>query len=274
MKFTAGNTVQGKRRAKSYKVHKVEQIPKEEWIKVENTHEAIIDKKTFEKAQELIKIDTKVSQKTKELSKWAGLIKCADCKMAMNKKSSTNKSGNTYEYYICSTYKKKSNKLCTKHTIKVENLELAVIQAINYHISLLINIEEIIEKANENTQNSIENKNIEKSIMNKQNEIVKLSNYKMSLYEDWKNEYITKEEYLEYKNKYEKNIEELKKNIEILEKEKQKYERQKTSKKVWLENFKENKKITQLSRVILLELINSVYVHEDGNITIKFNFEE
>ena len=259
MKYTAGNTVQGKRRAKSYKVHKVEQIPKEEWIKVENTHEAIIDKKTFEKAQELIKIDTK--------------IKCADCKMAMNKKSSTNKNGNTYEYYICSTYKKKSNKLCTKHTIKVENLELAVIQAINYHISLLTNIEEIIERANENTQNSIENKNIEKSIMNKQNEIVKLSNYKKSLYEDWKNEYITKEEYLEYKNKYEKNIEELKKNIEILEKEKQKYERQKTSKKVWLENFKENKKITQLSRVILLELINSIYVHENGNITIKFNFE-
>ena len=156
--------------------------------------------------------------------------------------------------------------------IKKEKCKILIVKVTSSHA--FGKIIEIIEKASENTQNSIENKNIEKSIMNKQNEIVKLSNYKMSLYEDWKNEYITKEEYLEYKNKYEKNIEELKKNIEILEKEKQKYERQKTSKKVWLENFKENKKITQLSRVILLELINSIYVHEDGNITIKFNFEE
>ena len=81
-----GNTVQGKRRTKSYKVHKVEQVPKEEWVRVENTHEPIIDKETFEKAQELSKRDTKVSQKTKELSVWAGFLKCADCKRAMNKK--------------------------------------------------------------------------------------------------------------------------------------------------------------------------------------------
>ena len=267
-----GNTVQGKRRAKSYKIHKVEKVPKEEWIKVENTHEPIIDKNTFEKAQKLSKIDTKASQKTKTLSIWAGLIKCADCKMAMNKKTSTNKSGNTYEYYICSTYKKKSNKLCTKHTIKIENLENAVLSAINYHISLITNIEEIINKVNKITYKN-ENNGIEKNISYKQNEIVRLSNFKMSLYEDLKNEIITKEEYIEYKKKYEKNIEELKEHIQNLENEKQKYEIQKNDKNEWLENFKNQRKITILTRNILLELINSIYVHENGDITIKFNFE-
>jgi methionine--tRNA ligase beta chain len=67
----------------------------------------------------------KVSQKTGELSIWAGVLKCKDCGRAMNKKSSTNKRGNTYEYYICSTYRKKSNNLCTNHTIKAEKLEKA-----------------------------------------------------------------------------------------------------------------------------------------------------
>ena len=66
----------------------------------------------------------------------------------MNKKSSTNNSGKKYEYYICSTYRKKSNKLCTKHSIKVEDLEKAVLKAINLHISLLINIDEIIKQIN------------------------------------------------------------------------------------------------------------------------------
>ena len=273
MKYTAGNTIQGKRRAKSYKIHKVEQVPKEEWIKVENTHKPIIDKNTFEKAQSLSRIDTKASQKTKELSIWAGLIKCADCKMAMNKKTSINKNGNVYEYYICSTYKKKSNKLCTKHTIRLESLEKAVLTAINYHISFQSNIEGIIKKVSKSTYQNEENKSIEKNILNKQNEITKLSNFKMCLYEDWKSKVLTKEEYIEYKSRYENDIEKLKENIEKLKKEKQKYEIQKTNKNEWIENFKRNKKITKLSRDVLLELINSIYIHENGNITIKFNFE-
>ncbi len=39
-----GNVTQGKRRVKSYKVHKIEQVPEDEWITVENMHEPIIDK--------------------------------------------------------------------------------------------------------------------------------------------------------------------------------------------------------------------------------------
>ena len=194
-----GNTVQGKRRTKSYKVHKVEAVPKEEWVVVPNTHEPIIDKETFEKAQELGRRDTKVSQKTKELSVWAGFLKCNDCKRAMNKKTSTNKYGKKYEYYICSTYRKKSNTLCTKHSIKQEDLEKVVLEAINLHIDLLIDVEEIVRQVDEYSFADKDKKNMKHIINMKQNEINQLSNFKQMLYEDWKREYITKEEYVEYK---------------------------------------------------------------------------
>lgn len=269
-----GNTVQGKRRTKSYKVHKVEQVSKEEWVRVENTHEPIIDKETFEKAQELGRRDTKVSQKTKELSVWAGFLKCADCKRAMNKKSSTNKSGSKYEYYICSTYRKKSNNLCTKHSIKIEKLEKAVLKAINFHINLLIDTEEIVQKINESTYQNTKNENIENMIIAKQNEISKILNFKRTIYEDWKNEDITREEYLEYKQKYENDIERLKQNIERLENEKQRYENQSISNNEWIEKFKEKEGITELSRDIMMELIDCIYVKENGNITIKFKFKD
>lgn len=269
-----GNTVQGKRRTKSYKVHKVEQVSKEEWVRVENTHEPIIDKETFEKAQELGRRDTKVSQKTKELSVWAGFLKCADCKRAMNKKSSTNKSGSKYEYYICSTYRKKSNNLCTKHSIKIEKLEKAVLKAINFHINLLIDTEEIVQKINESTYQNTKNENIENMIIAKQNEISKILNFKRTIYEDWKNEDITREEYLEYKQKYENDIERLKQNVERLENEKQKYENQSISNNEWIEKFKEKEGITELSRDIMMELIDCIYVKENGNITIKFKFKD
>lgn len=269
-----GNTVQGKRRTKSYKVHKVETVPKEEWVRVENTHEPIIDKETFQKAQEMSRRDTKVSQRTERLSVWAGFLKCADCKRAMNKKSSTSRSGSIYEYYICSTYRKKSNNLCTKHSISVKKLERAVLKAINLHIDLLINTEEIEKQINENTYQNTKNKNIQNMIVTKQNEISKISNFKRRLYEDWKNEDITREEYLEYKQKYENDIKRLKQNVVRLKNEKQKYESQNQSHNEWIEEFKKQKGISELSRDIMMELIDCIYVHENGNITIKFKFED
>lgn len=272
MKYIVGTTVQGKRRTKSYKIHKVEMVPNEEWIRVENTHEAIIDRETFKKAQELTKKDVKASQKTKELSVWAGFLKCADCKMAMNKKSSTNKSGNTYEYYICSTYRKKSNKLCTKHTIKVEKLYRAVLQAINFHIDLLIDVDEIVGEINQNTDKNSKNEKIKNMIISKQKNISKISNFKKNLYEDWKNGDISRDEYIEYKQKYEDEIKKLELNIDTLQKENLKQE--KTNNNEWIENFKKQKGIKELSRDIMMELIECIYVHEDGNITIKFKFED
>ncbi len=274
MKCIAGTTVQGKRRTKSYKVHKIEAVPKEEWVRVENTHEPIIDKETFEKAKELSVRDTKASQITKELSVWAGFLKCNDCKRAMNKKSSTNKSGRKYEYYICSTYRKKSDKLCTKHSIKSENLQKAVLTAINFYIDLLIDVEEIVEQTNESTYKNIKNHNIDNMITSKQNEISKVYNFKKNLYEDWKNEDITREEYLEYKQKYENDIKRLRQSIERLENEKQKYEIRNQSHNKWIAEFKKQMKITELSRNIMMELIDCIYVKENGDITIRFKFKD
>lgn len=45
--------VQGRHQVKSYKVHTIVPIPEEDWFWVENTHEAIIDQETYERAQEL-----------------------------------------------------------------------------------------------------------------------------------------------------------------------------------------------------------------------------
>ena len=48
-----GVMVQGRNRIISYKVHKQVSVPEEEWFVVPGTHEAIIDRETFEKAQAL-----------------------------------------------------------------------------------------------------------------------------------------------------------------------------------------------------------------------------
>lgn len=195
-----------------------------------------------------------------------------DCKRAMNKKSSTNKSGKTYEYYICSTYRKKSNKLCTKHTIKIEQLEKAVLKVINLHIDMLIDTKKILKKLESNNLQKSKESTSKNRIVAKQKEIAKIENFKKALYQDWKNEDITREEYLTYKKSYEEDLKRLKQNIENLKKEEQNKQNEKENK--WIETFQTQKKIEELSREIMLELIECIYVHENGEITIRFKFED
>ena len=60
-------------------------MPEEEWFIVENTHEAIIDRETFDKVQGLLKRDTRTAPKQKQLYLFSGFLKCADCGRAMSR---------------------------------------------------------------------------------------------------------------------------------------------------------------------------------------------
>ncbi|MBR2587677.1 MAG: recombinase family protein [Bacilli bacterium] len=266
-----GNVTQGKRKVKSYKIHKVEQVPEEEWVTVENMHEPIIDKELFDKAQGLRQVDTRV-QNSGILSMWAGILKCADCGRAMHKKYCKNTSGTVYEYYICGTYRKKSNKLCTKHTLKVEELEKSVLETIKLHIELLIDTENILEQINKSKTKQLANENISNIKQAKEKEIEKISNLKRCLYEDWKNEDITREEYIEYKQKYEQDIERIKEIIENLDKQKEKQKEVIDGNSQWIENFKKYKTISKLDRDIITELIDYIDVYENKKIKIHFKF--
>jgi len=266
-----GNITQGKRKVKSYKVHKIEQVPEEDWITVENMHEPIIDKVLFEKAQKMRKVDTRV-QNNGSLSMWAGILKCADCGRSMHKKSCRNKSGSVYEYYICSTYRKKSNKLCTKHTLKVEDLENSVLEAIKLHIDMFADIKKILGHINKSNIQKLSNNNIENIKKQKKIEIDKLNNLKRYLYEDWKNKYITKNEYLEYKQKYEYDINKIKEELINLDNQKENQEEVICQNSKWVENLRIYKNITKLDRDIITELIDYIEVHENKKITIQFKF--
>lgn len=266
-----GNITQGKRKVKSYKIHKVEQVPKEQWITVKNMHEAIIEEELFYKAQSLNKVDTRV-QNNGVLSIWAGILKCADCERAMHKKYCINKNGKRYEYYICGTYRKKSKQLCTKHTIKEEILEEIVLQTIRLHIDLLVDVNKILEDNINKKMEEVENEKIEKIKKTKKDEVEKVKELKKGLYEDWKNDYITKDEYVEYKKKYEKEIEKINGILNNLDKQENKKENIRILNKKWIENFEMSGNINKLDRDIIMELIDFIEIYENKKMTIHFKF--
>ena len=135
--------VQGRYRVKSYKIHVQEVVPEDEWYIVENTHEAIIDRDTFDKVQRLLLRDTRTAPQKKQIYLFSGFLRCADCGKAMTR----SKVGGTV-YYYCRTYKNQSKSACTKHTIKHNRLEVAVLYAIQQQVYLAVDYTKTIERIN------------------------------------------------------------------------------------------------------------------------------
>lgn len=264
-----GNMVQGKQKVISYKVHDRINLKEKDWYIVQNTHEAIIDKETFEKAQKLHQRDTRVCPNKRKVYTFSGLLRCADCKKAMTRKSAKN-----IVYYSCSTYSRKLKTACTKHTIREDVLEKAVLTAIQKQIALVDNLTEIIDEINNAPVIHRESKRINKLLDLKQKELDKLNSLIDNLYMDWRTNEITKTEYKRIKSKFEVQIEQIKEIIANLEKEKAELSTGISVNEPYLQTFLKHKNIDHLERGILVELIDNIYVHEGGGLTIEFNFED
>ena len=264
-----GNMVQGKQKVISYKVHDRINLKEKDWYIVQNTHEAIIDKETFEKAQKLHQRDTRVCPNKRKVYTFSGLLRCADCKKAMTRKSAKN-----IVYYSCSTYSRKLKTACTKHTIREDVLEKAVLTAIQKQIALVDNLTEIIDEINNAPVIHRESKRINKLLDIKQKELDKLNSLIDNLYMDWRTNEITKTEYKRIKSKFEVQIEQIKEVIANLEKEKAELSTGISVNEPYLQTFLKHKNIDHLERGILVELIDNIYVHEGGGLTIEFNFED
>ena len=62
--------------------------------------------------------------------------------------------------------------------------------------------------------------------------------------------------------------------LKYLYEQKEKYQEQVQSDNSWIETFKKNKNIMKLDKNIIDELVDCIYVHEGGDITIEYKFDE
>ncbi|MDR3644282.1 MAG: recombinase family protein [Clostridia bacterium] len=122
-----GTMVQGVKRKVSYKSAKMIGVPPEKWIRVEGTHEPVIDRETFDLAQEMLREKAR-SDGAGQVHALAGKVRCLDCGSIMVKSSFQYK-GVTRRYLSCKLYAGgKGMGLCTRHSIRLDLLEAEVAQ--------------------------------------------------------------------------------------------------------------------------------------------------
>lgn len=268
-----GDMVQGRNTTYSYKIKQCRAIPKDEWIIVEGTHEPIISQETFDNAQALFNKSIRKSPKKKNVDLFSGLVRCADCKRVMNKKTNQHTYG-TYHYYRCVTARKLKKSACTNHTIRIDKLEQAVLLTIQNMINTATTMSELLTQINNHSARKKESSHIEKALKSQVSEREKLVSMIADLYPDWKSGVISVDEYQMLKERLNERLRIADEKIASLNKSAEQFQDGITEENEFVARFKKYGNIESLTRPLLTELVQEIFVHEGGDIEVVFKFQD
>ena len=264
-----GDMIQGRYRIKSYKIHVQERVPEEEWYIVENTHEAIIERAVFEKVQALLMRDTRTGPQQNKIYLFSGFLRCADCGRAMARSEVKG-----FVYYFCRTYKDQSKKACTKHSIKHNWMEAAVLYAIQQQVYMAVHYSDVISSINKAPLVKNQSSKLQAALEQKEKELAKIARYKQAVWQDWKEGEISHMDYRHMKEDYDSQADELAKVIKTLRAEQAELETGIDDENPFLATFRQYQNIDKLTREILIELVEQIKVYENGNISVRFKFAD
>ena len=194
----------GKRRKLSYKSKKIIEMDEADWIKVENTHEAIIPQSMFDEVQRLIRQNHKRQSLPTFRNVFAGKLFCGQCSSAMSVINSSQKV-NRY-YFVCKVAYKKSG-LCEAKRMRFEKVESIVLAVLNNYLRLCSDMVTLKQKLLD--KKTKEEENLRKRKSKRQSKQQKLKIEKTELYAKYKEGHLTLEEYLGEKERIEIAIQSL-----------------------------------------------------------------
>lgn len=250
-----GNLTQNRSRKISYKVNKKNQLAKEEWITVANTHEPIIEAEDFNTVNSMLKIKAYTPHKGRA-QLLSGLCFCAECMSPMTYHNSGN-----VKYLVCSAWKKHAKLgLCTSHTIREDFLVREVLSRLQKY-AMGINVSDIGVYGHER-----KSQNMPKILTAK---IEKEKNRLFQTYKDKTNGAISDDDYLFFAEEIKNTISGLEKQLYELAEEETRHDAEDLSKHIAkLLSFEE------IDRESLILLVNKIKIDNNKNSVIEFNFRE
>lgn len=266
-----GDMVQNRRNKVNYKVKKVIKNNPKDYIIVENTHEAIIDKETFYEVQKRIPKNKGRNEK-KEIHLLDGLLYCGDCGHRISIQSRRKKDNRCYT--ICNYYRTyMKERRCTTHSSNYDELEKAVIDSLTKMCLNYINKDKIKEGTLNNLKedNKINNKNELEVLFN---DIKQINDNLDIIYIDKLNKKITEDQFERVKVKLENELttkqnkyNELNNNINDTINEESKN-------KMIMEYIDKFLSMKEPSRELIINLIDKIEIFKDKTINIKVCFSK
>ena len=264
-----GTVIQGKRKKVSFKSKKFINLPEEDWVKVENMHEAIISKEDFERAKKVIDA-TKGSRVVQNDYLFKGLLRCYDCKGYIGIRS-PDKNGNIYGR--CQRYGRFGKfDVCSPHNFNYQVFEEQMLEVLKEVCKEYTNKKKLEEIAKQTKTSGAKEFDINKQIELFKQTIEKETRKLEVMYDDRLAGIISLDEYMKNAKRIKEIVKGYEENIKDLEKELagEHTKNKETKLDNLIEEFLEMEKPT---KEIIREFIEKIEIHSDKQVDIYFNFK-
>lgn len=259
-----GNLVQGRKTYVSYKNHKLIKKPKDQWTFSYGTHEPIIDMETWNIIHKRFEERARVCKTTGDVYMLSRKACCKECKRVFNRQLYKTKDGKT-AYLKCKGRRIKKEVCVNDRSIRCDVLEKIIVDELNKQLDKYYSLDELerqyeLEKRNvdKSTLTRMENLKIEKEDLKRK--IESKNQHYTTLYEDKIEGIISPKEFLMFREKFLKEIEEYKGRIDKIDEELNKIDEISDNVQKSDSVFKKYRHIDKLTKEIVDEFIDKVWI--------------
>ena len=266
----AGTLVQGRYGTPTYKLREVVERPEVEWHRIENAHEAIIQRHNFDLVQKIMRLDTRTAPNGDKVYLFSGILICGCCGNRMTRKTVPYK-GENYYYYWCPTGKKNG---CTESVMVKESALIDCVTAnVKAHITNIASLEMLLSGIDATSIARGLADRLAGQIAENESRLDKIRGYKASLFENMMNGNLSKEEYKSLKGKYSQDADTLMAANAKLRNETEAVLSCRHERMAWTGHFTEYQNLETIDRRTVIHLIHSIRVLGKRDIEISFNYQ-
>jgi predicted component of type VI protein secretion system len=220
---------------------------------------------------ELLRQDVRIAPGNDELYLFSGILKCFDCGQNMVRKL-VPCGGKKYSYYVCSS--SKTSKSCTPHNISEKILTEAVLHSVKTHIDAILNFERVLKFIDHDIpKKQVAATKLDNRVQLKKQEVEKYQMRKLRLYEDLQDGIIDQDECERYKADFTKLHQDAENALDVLREEIDAVLNNQSGNHKWISYFKEHSNLENLSRSVLVSLVDKINVKEKNAINIEFKYQ-
>lgn len=282
-----GHMVQGRKQEALWKNQKQNSVPKDQWIIVQNTHEAIVDAAIFEKVQQ-VNEQAKADYHAKQL-RFAGLentenilkslVYCGDCgKLLVRYKNvrenkTTDNRFHVWYSYICPYHANDPSK-CSFISIPEKALLSAVFAVIETQMALALDIDKMIRSAKHRSSIASEHGRLQGEIRRTIDELARIEHHRNTLYDDYLEKLMTEQDYVFAQNRYKDKTIVLEKQLEQLKQADCRLSEDGVEANPWLTAMLCFRDEPVLTRGMAEALIDHVVVYDKSTIHVTLRYED
>lgn len=253
----------------------------QDWIQVENTHEAIIKPELFEKVQEINK-KAAAAQKAnrgkydhlpKAKNIYGKKFTCADCGSVMKlvRSFSTNKD-KVYFTFKCPAHEEHGTRACTAKRMRKADVDEAVLSSIKAQFELFLDCREALDSLLKAKKKQVKKAGKSDQAKELKKQLEKKKSVFSGLYRDLREGLIDDQDYAQTREILMEDISRLEKQLAELKSAKAEYEEPLQEAKIWETLIEKYAHAKEISEELADAMIESMQMNGDNSLSIQFRY--